>query len=161
MIYNNIFLLKKMKIILRPMKLIDVGQMMTLNQQCLSENYPRTYWIDTYQKAKNHSFVAVFAKLIIGYVFCNSDTIISVAVSEKYRSKKIGRQLMNLSLNTFDVPVTLHVRVSNDIAIKLYESLGFITNTALPEYYKNPLEDAYTMIRTSNDKLATITMIKC
>ena len=154
--------MNKMKITLRQMKLIDIGQTMDLNKRCLSENYPRTYWIDTFQKGKTHSFVAVFAKLIVGYIFCNEDTIVSFAVDEKYRNKKIGKQLMHLCLNTFTTNVTLHVRVTNDIAINLYKSLGFVEKETLHEYYKNPLEDAYTMTREPTvDKYPTTMLIKC
>lgn len=147
-----------MKIILRPMKLIDIGQMMDLNQRSLPENYPRNFWIETYQKGKAHSYVAVFSKLIIGYVFCNENTIISVAIDEKYRNKGIGKQLMHLSLNTFNTTVNLHVRTTNKIAIHLYESLNFDINDKIHGYYGN--EDAYTMIRTSTIKLPIITTIK-
>lgn len=151
-----------MKIIIRLMKLIDVGQMMELNKKCLPENYPRNYWIDTYQKGKTHSFVAVFANLVIGYVFCDENTIISFAVDEKFRNKKIGKQLMHHCLNTFTTNVTLHVRVTNDIAINLYKSLGFIEKETLIEYYANPKADAFTMTRAPMDcKYDTIKNIKC
>jgi ribosomal-protein-alanine N-acetyltransferase len=127
------------------MTLIDVKQVKDLNERSLSENYPREFWIEIFHKGKTHSFVCVFANLIIGYIFCDEGTIISLAIDEKFRNKGLGKQLLYNCLNTYITPVGLHVRVTNEIALNLYKSLNFIEEERVIGYYHS--EDAYSMIR--------------
>lgn len=135
-----------MKISLRNMKLHDIKQLMELNQKTLPENYDREFWVEKFHEGKIHSFVAIFAGQIIGYVFCDNDTIISLAIDEKFRNKGLGKQLLGNCLNTYNINVRLHVRVTNNIALKLYESFGFSEEQKLIDYYVDPIEDAYVMI---------------
>ena len=39
----------------------------------------------------------------------------------------------------------LQVRKSNEAAIEMYEKLGYSVNMKIPQYYKNPSEDAWLM----------------
>lgn len=142
-----------MKLIIRPMTFIDINQVMEVNQNSLPENYPKEYWILKFHEGKTHSFVATMASMIIGYIFCDNNTIISFAISEKYRGKGIGKHLIQNCLNTFQNPVTLHVRITNEPALKLYKSFGFIEKELLNEYYTNPVDDAYLMEWTPTDVL--------
>ncbi len=70
----------------------------------------------------------------------------NLAVVEDYRRKGIGKALMLELINeckTLDLAfVTLEVRVSNEPAVKLYESLGFTQVGCRKNYYKDPIEDA-------------------
>lgn len=153
---------KKIKVVIRPMKLSDVTQTKALNERCLAENYYREYWMEMYHKGKEHSFVAVFANLIIGYIFCSEDSVISFAVEEKYRGKHIGKQLMMNALNTFNnanKSVNLHARVSNENALGLYQNMGFGTKKIEPGYYINPPEDACLMTREPKKNNYTITKV--
>lgn len=139
-----------MKILIRQTKFIDIKQMMNLNEKSLTENYDREFWNQTFHIGKTHSFVAIWATTVIGYIFCDNDTIISLAIDDKFRNKGIGKQLLHNCLNTYNTPVKLHVRVTNDVALKLYKSLRFIEEEKITEYYVNPTEDAYTMIWKPN-----------
>ncbi len=77
--------------------------------------------------------------------------ITNVAILEPYRRQGLGRQLIRqlmtegekLGANAF----TLEVRVSNEAAIKLYESLGFVSEGVRPNFYERPREDALIMWR--------------
>ncbi len=139
-----------MKILIRQMKLLDIKQVMELNQKILPENYPREFWIENFYKGKTHSLVVIYAGLIIGYVFCDENAIISLAIDEQFRNKGLGKQLLYNCLNTYTTAIKLHVRVTNEIALKLYKSLGFIEEERIIEYYRNPVEDAFSMIRKPN-----------
>ena len=59
-------------------------------------------------------------------------------VLEEYRNQGIGTKLMSylvsLAISLRVVNITLEVRVSNDIAIKLYKKFGF-REVALRKYY--------------------------
>lgn len=134
-----------MKITIRQTRFLDINRMMEINQKSLTENYEKDFWSTKFYEGKTHSFVAIGMGMVIGYIFCDKDTIISVAIDEKYRGKGIGRQLLNYCLNTYKTPVKLHVRINNEPALKLYRSLGFIETETLNEYYIDPIEDAYLM----------------
>lgn len=134
-----------MKILIRPTKLTDIAQMMTLNQNSLPENYDKEFWMQKFHVCKSHSFVALVSGDIIGYIFADNDSIISFAVDSKYRGKGIGKQLLHHCLNTFTNSVKLHVRVSNEPALKLYSLLGFKETETIKNYYVSPVEDSYVM----------------
>lgn len=139
-----------MKILIRPMKFLDIGAVMQINVRCLPENYPIEFWKENFQIGKHHCFVAEISKVVIGYIFCNEDTIISFAIDQMYRGKGIGRHLMSHCLNTFNKPVKLNVRVTNEYALKLYRSFNFEVSKTIKDYYLNPVEDCYTMLFTPN-----------
>ena len=136
-----------MKILIRPTKYTDIPGMIKVNIESLPENYDKLFWDQQFHIGKEHSFVAVFGSEVVGYVFCNKDSIISFAVQEKYRKKGLGRALLQHCVSTFSTPVNLSVRVNNTNAIKLYESFGFKIEKTIPNYYYNPVEDGHSMIR--------------
>jgi [ribosomal protein S18]-alanine N-acetyltransferase len=135
-----------MKIVIRPAKFMDIPEIIKVNIECLPENYDRLFWDKQFYIGKEHCFVAVSGD-IIGYVFCDQDSIISFAVQEKYRKKGIGKQLLFHCLNTFQKSVSLNVRINNLGAIHLYTSLGFKVMETIPNYYYNPREDGHKMSR--------------
>jgi len=134
------------KVIIRCAKYSDLKQMKALNEKCLQENYDMDYWVDMYNKNKTNSFVAVFSNIVIGYLFGTKDTVISLAVDEKYRRYGIARMLLQYHINSTDQNIILHVRVDNDSARRLYKSLNFIDEKIIKDYYHNPICDCYEMI---------------
>ncbi len=134
-----------MKIVIRPTKYHDISQMIDINRASLPENYRVEVWKMKFYEGKNHSFVAIGAGSVIGYILCDEESIISFATAEKYRDKGIGRQLLHHCLNTYKTPIKLHVRTSNEPALKLYRSLDFIEKETIKDYYDSPVEDAYAM----------------
>ena len=75
--------------------------------------------------------------------------ITNVAILEEYRGRGYGKKLLTALLeegtkmgaNAF----TLEVRISNTPAIRLYESLGFVSEGVRPGFYERPKEDALIM----------------
>lgn len=91
-------------------------------------------------------------KIIGGAGFRNvlgDGEITNVAISEEYRNRGYGRQLVSALLEKGKImgatAFTLEVRVSNKPAIKLYESLGFKSEGIRPGFYEKPVEDAMIM----------------
>lgn len=72
--------------------------------------------------------------------------ITNVAVLEAYRGNGYGRRLLEALLEKgYQMGAenfTLEVRVSNTPAIRLYESLGFVSEGIRPRFYERPVEDA-------------------
>ena len=75
--------------------------------------------------------------------------ISNVAVRPGFRGRGISRQMLETLLQEArDDGVenfTLEVRAGNDVAIRLYESLGFLTEGVRPHFYDKPVEDGLIM----------------
>ena len=87
-----------------------------------------------------------------------------LAVKRGYRGKGLGKSLLSYCIDNcmkkgFNI-FQLHVATSNEIAIHLYEKLGFkIVGRPIKNYYCNDPEgqkDAYLMILNKNNELKEI-----
>ncbi len=77
--------------------------------------------------------------------------IITIGVREKYQHQGIGKALMDGMIEEAKAlnceVMSLEVRVSNAVAIHMYESYGFIKIRVRERYYSDNHEDAYEMMR--------------
>ena len=98
--------------------------------------------------------VALRGEEIVGYagawVILDESHITNIAVAEPWRGKGIGKELTGRLLwylsNLGASYATLEVRVSNERAISLYRSLGFISVGKRKKYYEDNDEDAFLMV---------------
>ena len=87
---------------------------------------------------------------VVGYVGSQSvlgwADMMNLAVDPDYRKQGIGRRLVEVLIGRLKenevTCLTLEVRVSNEAAISLYKSMGFVEVGRRPRYYHNPKEDA-------------------
>jgi len=94
--------------------------------------------------------VAMDGDRLAGYVGSQSvlgwADMMNLAVSPDYRRKGIGRELVSQLIERLKANkvscLTLEVRKSNENAIMLYNSLGFVEVGRRPGYYHHPKEDA-------------------
>ncbi|MCX7918620.1 MAG: ribosomal protein S18-alanine N-acetyltransferase [bacterium] len=74
------------------------------------------------------------------------------AIHREYRRKHIGSLLMQhiieLAIKRKIKKITLEVRVSNTPAIELYRRFGFREIAIRHNFYHNPIEDAYVMLKS-------------
>lgn len=97
--------------------------------------------------------VALVNQQVVGYagawLVLDEAHITNVAVHPDFRGKKIGRLLMTELIRRVLVKgalkMTLEVRLSNHIAQKLYQSLGFEPMGRRRRYYSDNNEDAIIM----------------
>nr|WP_239454391.1 ribosomal protein S18-alanine N-acetyltransferase [Bacillus suaedaesalsae] len=90
---------------------------------------------------------------IIGYcglwVVLEDAHITNVAVLPEYRGRKLGEALMSQALELAKAlganHVSLEVRVSNEVAQRLYRKLGFQNGGIRKRYYTDNNEDALVM----------------
>jgi ribosomal-protein-alanine N-acetyltransferase len=134
-----------------------------INVASLPEHYS-DYFFESILKELPESFiVAETNKKVVGYIMCKIEFgfsnfrklgfvkkghVVSVAVLPEHRGKGIGRSLMleaisGLAFRKSD-EIYLEVRVSNDLAVRMYQSLGFLIKSRLRSYYRDG-EDAYLM----------------
>lgn len=133
----------------------DIKAIDKLNRAILPENYNRKTYevhIDLYPTL---NWVAVSDTQIVGYVLVQIEDkveahITSIAVDPNHRRSGIGKRLLVNTLIAAKkirlLSCSLHVRVSNEAAIKLYEGLNFNKIRVKTNYYEDG-EDAYLMRR--------------
>lgn len=138
----------------------DAVAMDTMNRKCLPENYPLLEWKTILTFMPSISYVAMVNNDYVGYCLGiieqgtfsklsdRTGIIASIAVLPNHRGKKIGEKILEKSLEAMKElnlsHVTLHVRISNVVAQKLYYNMGFRKHKRIPAYYVNG-EDAYLM----------------
>ena len=75
--------------------------------------------------------------------------ISNVAVHPDYRGRGISRKMLEVLMREACEDgvqaFTLEVRAGNEIAVNLYESLGFCTEGIRPRFYEDPVEDSLIM----------------
>ena len=91
---------------------------------------------------------------VIGYagawIVMDESHITNIAVEESFRGQGIGKKLTAALLqylsNLGASYATLEVRVSNERAIRMYQSLGFVPAGKRKRYYEDNGEDAWLMV---------------
>lgn len=92
---------------------------------------------------------------ILGYSVCwwvqDQAELANLAVKEEFRGRGVGsalldQVLLNLARAGVDT-LFLEVRVSNDEALALYRSRGFVQVALRRDYYRNPREDARILLK--------------
>lgn len=154
------------KYIIREAREEDLAEVIRINREVLPENYPAFYFEMHLKNFKKAFLVAEMNRAIVGYIMCRVEYdvmytnpnrvgkrghIISIAVLPHARNRGIGTGLMTTALENMKKyygaeEYYLEVRVSNEVAIKLYKKLGFNVVKVLPKYYLDG-EDAYLMAR--------------
>jgi [ribosomal protein S18]-alanine N-acetyltransferase len=132
----------------------DIIKMNEINRKSMPENYNKLFWERIIKQ--NHSWVAIddhsyVEDHVVGYILIGKDEetnnklcLISFAVHPDYRKQGIGKELLKKLKKD---EIYLQVRKSSKNAIRLYESFDFMITEEIPNYYSNPKENGYTMIR--------------
>lgn len=131
----------------------DVEQIYAIELEAFTSPWSRQAILTEVISEKSYYLVAVVDDEVIGYAglwkIFDEGHITNIAVKWGYRNKGIGKTLMQkLIAESMEVGIhrfTLEVRVSNERAIHLYESLGFNTAGVRKNFYDKPNEDALIM----------------
>ncbi|MHA1680933.1 MAG: GNAT family N-acetyltransferase [Promethearchaeota archaeon] len=137
---------------------------MTINERTLPENYPQFFYESILERFPESFLVAEDASTgnLIGYImfrvergmdsgikFIKKGHLVSIAVLKGYQGRKIGETLLIEAMKRvkdYGVDVfVLEVRISNDVAIKLYKKLNFDIQKTIEGYYRDG-ENAYFMV---------------
>lgn len=134
----------------------DLAEVHAIEVRSFSNPWHKTTFLGEIQNrsvAYPHVAVSDPDHTIIGYILFwlldDEAQINNAAVHPDFRGKGIGEELVRFALDkirhlggTF---VTLEVRQSNAVAIKLYLKMGFTLLGVRKGYYSNPTEDADVM----------------
>ena len=147
--------------IIRPMAVKDLYRVSEI--EAISNPEPWTYadFEDSLAKEDGTTVLLVAEDVdVIGYLVLytasGESEIVTIAVSPEARRKGVGRRLIDeviaFSKKSYIYigEINLEVRISNEPAIKLYESVGFSAVGKRPNFYSNPKEDALLMKRILN-----------
>jgi [ribosomal protein S18]-alanine N-acetyltransferase len=135
----------------------DLDDLYKLNQEIFKEEilYDKDY-LSRFCKLKQGYIMRKNDKTLIGYAifgmtYCESQrifTIVSIGVLNTYRGKGYGKMLLQTILDKYPTrEISLHVRVTNKVAQKLYKSLGFEIKNIEEKYYHQLNDDAYHMVK--------------
>ncbi|MCX8172195.1 MAG: ribosomal protein S18-alanine N-acetyltransferase [Archaeoglobaceae archaeon] len=137
----------------------DFKDVLEIDQEAFNPKNP-SFDMYVYLTYGNDIFVADIGNKIVGYVVTMDldqvrSKIVSLAVRKEFRGIGIGEYLMKKAINRLrergKKEISLEVRVSNSVAQKLYEKLGFKIVSTIPNYYSDG-EDAYYMVLKFNEQ---------
>ena len=127
-------------------------------------SFPSAWTPESYlRELRNVSSYYVVARHqgeVIGYagmwVIEDEAHVSTVAVCPDLRRRGLGeamlRHLLHVARLRRALRVTLEVREHNEIAMALYQKLGFVSQGLIPHYYGDTGENAYVMHRALTDE---------
>ena len=136
---------------IRAMTAADVPQVAAMERACFSDPWPEQVIANELENELSLWLVAKDGDTVLGYVGSQSvldeADMMNLAVRETVRRQGIARLLVlslcrQLRAEKGVMSLTLEVRDSNEPAIRLYSSLGFLQVGRRPNYYFHPKEDA-------------------
>jgi ribosomal-protein-alanine N-acetyltransferase len=144
-----------MTVELRKLKLRDLTAIEEIERQSYPTPWSRSMFAGELSKPSSICLGAidVESNRLVGYLiisrYVDAWHVMNIAVANEFRRRGIATRLME---RLFEITsgdgrrgYTLEVRVSNDAAIRLYESLGFKARGVRRGYYTDNREDALIM----------------
>lgn len=128
----------------------DIVFVSRIEEECFSMPWKPDDFKEMIERDNMTYVVALFGNEIIGGAglrcIVGDGEITNVAITEKYRGRGFSRPMLEALIKKGEEMAceafTLEVRVSNEPAIRLYKSLGFVEEGVRPGFYEHPREDA-------------------
>lgn len=135
------------------MEMRDIPQVASIEKQVFSMPWSQQAFEESLENKDTLYLVAEKAGEVYGYIGMyisfEIGTISNVVVSPLHRRKGIAKGLLTelicLSKKLGVEALTLEVRESNEPAIRLYESEGFVNEGLRKNFYQKPTENAMIM----------------
>lgn len=136
----------------------DLEQVVAIDQVSFSLPWPaRSFQFELTDNPASRCWVIELNEkivaMIVSWLILDELHIATIATHPEYRRQSIGRKLLLCALKSARdegvVRAFLEVRESNQVAIDMYKSFGFVEDGRRKEYYKDNGEDAILM--TLND----------
>jgi ribosomal-protein-alanine N-acetyltransferase len=135
----------------------DLDQVIAIEQASFTMPWSRNLFLAEFRnRPVSLMFVALAdrpVREVVGYVVCwvfvDEVHLLDLAVRNDVRRQGVGRQIVVAALRAAYEwgarRAFLEVRESNEIALRLYERLGFERSQVRLEYYEHPVESAVVM----------------
>jgi len=139
----------------RELRPIDLDSIERIERRSYVTPWSRSMFAGELAKPNGICLGAFQGADMLGYLivakYVDAWHVMNVAVDTGYRGRGVSRALLErlfeLTEHDAERGFTLEVRVSNDIAIQLYSSLGFVETGIRRGYYTDNREDALIMWR--------------
>jgi ribosomal-protein-alanine N-acetyltransferase len=143
---------------LRKLSLEHLGEIEVIERAAYPTPWSRTMFASELAKPSSICLGAFEGDRLIGYIinsrYVDAWHVMNVAVDPSHRRRTIATRLLErlfeLTKSDGRRGYTLEVRISNEGAITLYESLGFEQRGLRRGYYTDNREDALIMWRESH-----------
>ena len=138
---------------LRRLRTSDLDRIEELERESYPTPWSRSMFAGELAKPSGICLGAFQGEDMLGYLivarYVDAWHVMNVAVDPMWRGRGIARVLLERLFEVTgedpDRGFTLEVRVTNAVAIHLYESLGFVTTGVRRGYYTDNREDALIM----------------
>lgn len=143
-----------MEVVFRSMLLEDIDQICSIEQEVFPTPWSaEAFYNELMNNHFAHYIVIESDEKVIGYggmwTIMDEAHVTNIAILKAYQGKKLGEQLLTkMQQLAYDQGIrrmTLEVRVSNLVAQRLYEKLGFYSVGVRRAYYTDNQEDAMIM----------------
>lgn len=142
-----------MELVIKPLTEEYVDQVCVLEEEAFSMPWHKESFLEMIQNPDACYLVCLIDEEVVASCglrnIVGDGEITNVVTKDTMRSKGIGKkmllQLLEEGTKMGVEAFTLEVRTSNDAAIHLYESLGFVTEGIRKNFYEGPTEDALIM----------------
>lgn len=137
---------------IRPMDIDDIPRISLIEQQVTPHPWRDSQFIDSH--AKHSCLSLTLDGEVVGYgiyhIVVDEAEILNIAIAPNYQGKGYGRELLDHLVEAVSDKAKrffLEVRATNDTAIQLYDSAGFVEICLRTDYYQtaNGPEDAILM----------------
>ncbi|MEC1158571.1 ribosomal protein S18-alanine N-acetyltransferase [Cytobacillus horneckiae] len=138
----------------RLMKEQDIDDVLKVEHESFSVPWSREAFYNEITKNQFAAYIVIEENgQVIGYsgtwVVTDEAHVTNVAILPQYRGRKLGeammKKLMEIASELGAKTMTLEVRLSNEVARKLYRKLGFQDGGIRKNYYTDNQEDALIM----------------
>ncbi len=137
-------------------KRLDINyakQLYDISNNCFTNTWSLDSIEEIFKYDYNYYYGIIQDYILIGYVGImvvgDEADLINIAVLPDYRGRGLANQLMTYVMKEVIIlglqKITLEVRESNEIAIKLYSNFSFDKIDIRKGYYTNPSENAVIM----------------
>jgi ribosomal-protein-alanine N-acetyltransferase len=139
------------KPLVRRLAYSDLPAVISIERRSFPAPWSLAMFVLELSKPSGICLAATDGEEVLGYLVCSRYDrvwhLMNVAVAPERRRSGVASRLISRLLEESgrELPFTLEVRVSNDEAIAMYESLGFRSAGVRPRYYRDNGEDALIM----------------
>jgi [ribosomal protein S18]-alanine N-acetyltransferase len=133
----------------------DITTILSIESRSSAVPWSRQLFAKELQRTEGITLVATDAEVVVGFIAVagqgDSWHVLNLSVDPDHRRRGVGGLLVDGAISALNGRpydrYTLEVRVSNDPAIRLYRSRGFVDSGVRPRYYSDNQEDALIMWR--------------